>query len=430
MHHSHLKLLLLTSAATVALLLGACQAHRNAADPTSGAAESDQSCRNVGAWLDPSDGGTRVAADRLLASLAQQRVVLLGERHNAAEHHRWQLHTLAGLFAHQPRLVLGFEMFPRSVQPVLDAWTAGRYSVEEFLTASRWSEVWGYDPDLYLPLFHFARQNRLPMIALNVERELVSRVGRVGWSEVPSAAKEGLSDPAPAASAYRQSLAQVYLMEQRHSGRPAQPQKGEDQAGAEEDDGMDDPVDILQDEGFNRFVEAQLTWDRAMAEALYDAAIDDPEALVVGVLGRGHIEQGYGVPHQLDDLGQSGVATLLPLDGAAACRALEPDVADAVFVLAAEDDQPPAPDKPRLGIALERAEGGILVRQVMDGSVAEAAGLAPGDVITGAAGVSVAVASELIEIIQRQAPGTWLPIEVRRDDQVLRLVAKFPTLSN
>ena len=34
--------------------------------------------------------------------------------------------------------------------------------------------------------------------------------------------------------------------------------------------------------------------------------------------------------------------------------------------------------------------------------------------------------SELIEIIQRQAPGTWLPLELKRGGEKRRLVAKFP----
>ena len=35
--------------------------------------------------------------------------------------------------------------------------------------------------------------------------------------------------------------------------------------------------------------------------------------------------------------------------------------------------------------------------------------------------------AELIEIIQRQAPGTWLPLEVRRDGETRHFVAKFPS---
>jgi hypothetical protein len=33
---------------------------------------------------------------------------------------------------------------------------------------------------------------------------------------------------------------------------------------------------------------------------------------------------------------------------------------------------------------------------------------------------------EVVEIVQRQAPGTWLPLKVRRGDNTLELIAKFP----
>ena len=83
--------------------------------------------------------------------MAGKGVVLLGENHANVEHHLWQLHTLAGLYAHRPELVVGFEMFPRSVQSALDDWSEGRLAEEAFLEDSRWQDVWGYDPDLYLP---------------------------------------------------------------------------------------------------------------------------------------------------------------------------------------------------------------------------------------------------------------------------------------
>jgi hypothetical protein len=31
-----------------------------------------------------------------------------------------------------------------------------------------------------------------------------------------------------------------------------------------------------------------------------------------------------------------------------------------------------------------------------------------------------------VEIVSRQAPGTWLPLSIRRDGQEIDLIAKFP----
>ena len=85
---------------------------------------------------------------------------MLGERHDSAEQHRWQLQTLTGLHAYRPNLVIGMEMFPRRVQPALDRWVAGETTEQQFLAESDWRTVWGYDSQFYMPILHFARMNR------------------------------------------------------------------------------------------------------------------------------------------------------------------------------------------------------------------------------------------------------------------------------
>ena len=365
-------------------------------------------CAEFGAWLDPASGA-QLAPDALTAGMAARPVVLLGEQHDNAEHHRWQLHTLAALHGRRPDMVIGFEMFPRRVQASLDDWVAGKLDVEGFLEASEWQRVWGFDPELYLPLFHFARQNRVPMVAMNVDRALVSRVGDEGWAAVPEAERAELSDPRPASAAYRQSLAEVYREHLAESERER------------------DLEAIMAEEAFGRFVEAQLTWDRAMAEALVEARGRHPEALLVGIVGRGHIEHGHGIPHQLEDLGEPGAAVLIPLEAGRVCEAMTAGLADAVFLVASEETAVPAPPKPRLGVRIENAERGARILSVSAGSVAEASDLRSGDVIVQAAGLAIGRVDDLIAVVQRQAPGTWLPLTIRRDGEDQDLVAKFPT---
>ena len=356
--------------------------------------------------------------------VAKTAVVLLGESHTDADHHRWQLHTLAGLHGSGGKLVIGFEAFPRRLQSVLDDWVEGKLTDEAFLKASEWRQVWGYDAALYMPLFQFARLNRIPMTALNVERKLVSQVGQQGWEGVPAAEREGLSDPAPASPAYQRELARVYLFKKAlppgadpfSASQGTSPQEPDEAALAE----------AVKQPEFQRFVEAQLTWDRAMAEALAGAKRKFSDATVVGILGSGHVAEGYGVPHQLEALGVAGVTTLIPVSSDAACMLVGTSFADALFTLPREDETPP-PDRPRLGVALVDGDGAPRVNRVVGDSVAEVAGLKVGDHVTRAAGLAVRNPDELVEVIARQAPGTWLPLSIRRDGQEIDLVAKFPT---
>ena len=82
--------------------------------------------------------------------------------------------------------------------------------------------------------------------------------------------------------------------------------------------------------------------------------------------------------------------------------------------------------RPRLGIYLGDDAGAAGVREVVPGSVAEGAGLLAGDRILAAAGVGIRSSDDLIAVVHRQSPGTWLPITVERNGERLELVARFP----
>ena len=270
-----------------------------------GSPKAGPACR-PGQWLDPATGAA-LAHDAVLRAAAAQDLVLLGETHDVREHHVWQLSTLAGLLALRPNLVAGFEIFAARVQPALDRWSAGELSESALLEATGWHQRRRLDPELYLPLFRVARLHRLPMLALNVDRSLVAEVGRAGWAAIPPDLRQGVGDPAPASNAYRERLADHF---RAHRGQ-------------------------VPDGGarFARFVEAQLTWDRAMAEALARGHPRPGTPLVVGLIGSEHLRHREGVPHQLADLGIDKVAVLLPRDVREGCQGSVPGEADALFIL-------------------------------------------------------------------------------------------------
>lgn len=312
-------------AALAALLLASCavlpaSARPDGAVPAIGKTAPPGTCVPAGSWTSPTTGGSMPAGE-VMARAAEAPVVLLGERHDAADHHRWQLDTVRALHALRPGMAIGLEMLPRPAQPALDRWVAGATDEATFLEESGWRRSWGFDPELYLPILRFARAERIPLIALNVDRELVRRVGREGWASVPPADRRGIGDPAPALPAYRTSLAGI-LADHMPAGQPGP-----------------DPARI------DRFVEAQLLWDRAMAEALAREAGDG--APVVGLMGAGHVENGFGVPHQLHALGISGTVSLLPWDAGRPCAELTPGLADAVYGIEAGPDPAAAPQARR-----------------------------------------------------------------------------------
>jgi uncharacterized iron-regulated protein len=258
-------------------------------------------------WLDPATGLRRDHGD-LMRAMAGRQAVLLGESHDIAEIHRWQLMVATCLHLLQPAMAIGFEMFPRRVQPVLDRWVAGAMDTARFLEEVEWRTVWGFDPAIYLPLFHFCRQQNVPMLALNCNRPLVTQIGRDGWSSVPEAERDGMTPAAPPTPGHRAYIANL-------TGRK--------------------PEDIT-----DRFIRAQQVWDRAFACNIA-TALTGGTKLVIGIIGRGHLEYGHGTPHQLADLGVSDTAVLLPSEAATLMPSAIAGIGEAMFRLDRPD--PPSP---------------------------------------------------------------------------------------
>ncbi len=275
-------------------------------------AHAQESCVPPGRYYNPA-AQQSVSIEEALRRASKHQVVLLGEHHDNAEHHRWQLHTIAALAALRPKIALGLEMVPRRLQPVLDRWTKGQLSEDAFLKQLNWDAIWSFDIQYYLPLFHLARMQRIPLHALNVERELFNRVTREGWDAIPQNKREGVTTPAPASKDYLRFLAASFLG--HNPPAPSEAESSTPQNG----------------EKFLRFVQGQLLWDRAMADGLAKVARAVNAPLMIGIMGSGHIVNRYGVPDQLKQLKIADVAVLVPWDTHFDCAQLNKDFADAVF---------------------------------------------------------------------------------------------------
>ena len=384
--------------------------------PTLASDEIDKQCVPQGQWV--ASNGKHWSNSSLIKKLSQSQVVLIGEDHENPEHHRMQLHTIAQVYAEQPDLALGFEAFPRSVQKVLDKWVAGEIDEKTLINDTRWDEVWRFNKDYYLPMFHFARMNKIPMLALNVDRKLVSDVGNKGWDKVAESEKEGISKPAAPSQDYIKVLAEVFS---QHMPKHAHGNADEQNELSEQDIN-----EIANNPSFQRFMQGQLVWDRAMAEAIAKSIKQDKKSLVVGIMGAGHVMGDYGVVHQLNDLKVDNTITLMPWDGTVECEQLKDGAFDYAFgVKYFSDEELKEADHPRLGVYLEHVDG-VEVTRIVDNSVAAEMGIKVGDKITKIAGKPVEKVMDVVSAVKQTAFGTWLPLEISRDGKSLELVAKFP----
>lgn len=219
--------------------------------------------------------GTPIGFAALVTALAEVDVVYLGEIHDQPQDHATQLALIQALHRQRPNLAIALEMFQRPYQPQLDAYLAGEITLETLRQQSEYDRRWGYPWEDYAPILAFARQEGLPLIALNAPSEAVGLVARQGlgalnpedFPTVPTRENWDL-DYSP----HRDLLQQLY--QDIHQGHGA---------GA----------------GFEFFYQAQVLWDETMAAALADFHGQSPETLLVVLTGQGHIIYGYGIPRRL-----------------------------------------------------------------------------------------------------------------------------------
>lgn len=264
---------------------------------------AQNSCIPENQWFTPKTGDITPFKD-YISRIPIQGFVLLGEHHENSAHHQWQLKVLNEMYNKQPNMAIGLEMFPQYLQHVLDEWVNNKIDKETFIQRSQWNEIWAYDFNDYLPLFEFARDKKIPLIAINIQKALLKMSRDVGWKNIPIDHRQGITDPAQPSKNYLRQLAVSF---RRHY----------------------EPNSKIDKQAFSRFVEQQLLWDRAMAQGLAKNKTNYP--LIVGILGSWHLINGFGVPHQLQDLGQNDIVSYVPWDEHLDCESISDQFADAIF---------------------------------------------------------------------------------------------------
>jgi len=225
------------------------------------------------------EDGHYVSLAEMLDDLKGVQLVFMGELHDHAGHHRAQLQVINGLKDMGVPVAVGLEMFRQESQWALDRWVAGTMPVGEFLRIysdnwSRWS--------VYREIFFTSRRKKIPMVGLNISREITRKVARNGFASLtPEQAGQIPGVRCDVDEKYRNYIRRVLG---GHGG---------------------------DDESFIHFCEAQMLWDSAMARALLDFLAANPNYTVVVLTGSGHAWK-YGIPEQVKRQKEVPYRVLLP----------------------------------------------------------------------------------------------------------------------
>ena len=215
-----------------------------------------------------------------LADLKKNRIVLVGEHHNNRQHHMAQLAVIRALNEAGLKVAVGLEMFRNESQPALDQWISGEIDAERF--EEIYYDNWNFPWQAYRKIFEYARNQQIPMIGLNVPREITRQVSRNGFKSLSPQQKGKISDVSCIVD-------QEYMNYIRKAfGSHAHGQLN-----------------------FIYFCEAQLVWDTAMAVYSLDYLKKNPDSIVVILSGAGHARKG-AVPRQIRLRSDLPYAVILP----------------------------------------------------------------------------------------------------------------------
>ena len=350
---------------------------------------------------DPRNGDV-VTPAVLAERLKDVRLLFVGESHTEIEFHRVQLRVLQELKKAGRRVHVGLEMYPYTEQGFLDEWNTGGLSEEAFVKKSRWYKSWGYHWDYYREIFLFAKAAGIPLHGVNTPREVVSAVRKKGFKDLTP------EEAARIPSKIDTDSAEGKLLFAANFGP---------------EDSMHGAMTPEQLDGMFR---AQCTWDATMAFNAVQAlkADPDPKAIMVVLIGSGHVVYGLGAERQAKAWFDGKTATLVPVpvqDEKGKPIVARASIADFIWGL----PRPADPLYPALGLSTREAKEPerLVVIAVEKDGVAATAGFKTGDEIVTMDGAAVPT-KEAIAI--RMSEKRWADaavFQVKRGAETVSLTA-------
>lgn len=201
-------------------------------------------------------------------TLAQANVIYISEVHTNDSHHEYQFDVMRGLKSRGVAFVTGWEMFDVSQQDLLDQWQRGQLASETLLDRVEWQKHWGNYSQLYEKMLRWSRDERVRVIALNAPHALTSKLARGQSLEA--------ADRAFVPTGFHPIPGGFEHFTEQMSQNP--------HAGA------------AGGTNLQNYYRAQSLWDQTMASRIVEFLRAQPGSKIVVLIGRGHVEGGYGVP--------------------------------------------------------------------------------------------------------------------------------------
>ncbi|MEP6993050.1 MAG: ChaN family lipoprotein [Acidobacteriota bacterium] len=348
--------------------------------------------------------GAVLTPSELPGKLTDVRLLLVGEEHTDMDSHAVERRVIEELHRAGRHVLVGLEMYPYTAQSALDDWSAGKLSEDAFLESSHWYKHWGYNWFYYRDIFLFARENRLRVFGVNAPREVVSAVRKKGFQGLTPEEAAHIPTKIDTGSADHMRLFRASFEDASfHAG--------------------------MSEEQWQAMLNAQCTWDATMAfQALHALEQDaDPKAILVVLVGAGHVEYGLGIERQARQWFAGRIASIIPVPVADVhqkpVRAARASYANFLWGVPPEGD----PLFPDLGVSTRPVEGQprLEVINVEKDSPGQHADVRDGDVLVSLDGTPLPDRETLARVMAAKRWGDASVLVVRRGEDTVSLRLLF-----
>jgi len=220
--------------------------------------------------------GEKVTFSQLADSFDGARIIYVGEVHSNKKSHELELQVLKECYKRSGgNLAIGMEMFKRPHQEILDKWTNGEISEKDLLYSTDWDYEWGYDYNHYKEIMDFIRDNKIPVVAMNITKGFGKTIRTKGIEGLSEEEKKNLPE-IDTTDVYHRKYLERILKSHGHG-------------------------DIGMSGFFENFYQVQCAWEDVMADSIAEY-LSSPQAkgrkLLVFV-GGGHIIYHFGIPKRV-----------------------------------------------------------------------------------------------------------------------------------
>ncbi len=275
--------------------------------------------------------GQVVSFGEMIKEMKDSRFIYVGETHDSLPMHDIQFKIAEALYQQNHKLAVGLEMFDVEWQKPLNKWSLGLLTQEEFLDNSQWYVNWNFNFNYYEKIFTLAKENKVPMYALNAPRKIIRKIRILGWESLTDEEKKYVPKPDLSNKDHRQLMQTIF-----------------------EDMEMPEAMKGHGDIMYRAIYRAQSAWDEVMAaNTLRAANIEEKRILVLA--GSGHLIYNLGINRRAFEKQPSPYKTVISVvvpseeDNIVVSRS----IGDYIWGLREED----RPAYPSVGISLKKFDG-------------------------------------------------------------------------